>query len=219
MPRAGVEEGQRHIEAVGGGAADAEEAALIVIVEEGNQPHLRGGVVVGGDGVVAVFNLLGVAAGGGEHAADLEIERVIHHRIELESAAALGAGIDAAFGIRAVIDLAEHEEVRLADTGRVGVNRRAPVLPEPHLDVLDRVHAEAVEPRLADPILVNLHHVRAHVGRLGAEIIQPGQLAQFHMLRGIVIGDAAVVVEEVGERIVGRGVSGVVDVEGRRVCQ
>ena len=173
----GIEKSQRHIEPRGGDAAGAEKAGLVVIVEERHQPHLRRRIVVARNRVVMVFDLFGVAAGRGEHAVDREIERVIQNRILRERAAALRARVRAALGFRSVIDLAEHEEVCFADARRVGVNQRTPVLPEAHLHVFRRINAKSVETRLPDPILVNLHHIRAHVGRLGAKIIQAGQSA------------------------------------------
>src|SRR5664279_41665 len=39
------------------------------------------------------------------------------------------------------------------------------------------------------------------------------------MLGGIIVGNGSVVVEEIGEGVVGRGVSGVVKAEGRRIAQ
>src|SRR6185436_8511168 len=93
------------------------------------------------------------------------------------------------------------------EAGRVRVNGGTPVLPESNLHVSRGINAESVETRLPNPILVNLHHVRTHVSRLGAEIIQAGQFTQLGMLFGIVIRNASVVVKEVREgRIGGVGV-------------
>ena len=143
---------------------------------------------------------------------DLEIERVIQHRIQLERSAALRAGVGAALGIGMIQHFAEHEKVRLAVRRGERVDGRTPVLPESHLDVLDGVNAEAVEARLLDPILVNLRHVRAHVGRFGSEIIQAAQLAQLELGRVVVILDDAVVVKQIGERRVGG-----IEIERRRI--
>ena len=83
------------------------------------------------------------------------------------------------------------------------MDARAPVLPETHLTVFHRVHAEAVKARVRDPIAINRRHVRADINRLRAEIVQPAEFAQLDLLRVVVILDRAVIVEKIRERRVG----------------
>jgi hypothetical protein len=67
-----------------------------MIVEERHEPHLRRSIIIAGNGVVAVFDLLCVAAGAREDTAHFEIEGIIHDGIQLERATALRARVGAA---------------------------------------------------------------------------------------------------------------------------
>ena len=178
-----------------------------MVVEKGHKPHLRVGVVVGGDVVVVIFNLFRAAAGRGEDAVDGKIKRIIHHGIQQERPAVLRAGKGTAECFVAVINLAEHEKIRLAVCRRKGANRRAPRTPKAHVHMLHSINAKSVEARLLDPIFVNRRHVRADISGLGAEIVEAAQFAQLHLIRVVVILNRAVVVKQIRQRVVGGVVS------------
>src|ERR1017187_6513803 len=175
----GVEKLQRDGQAVGVivGTARTEEARIIVIVQERDEsiPGVR--VVVGGNRVVMVFYLLGVARGAGEDGIDGVIERVVQRGIQLGRAATHRARIGPHQRLVAVEYFAEHEEIRFADGGGILVDLRAPVLPETIVHVLHRIDAEAVKVARADPILVDIGHVGADVVRLSGKIVQAGQFS------------------------------------------
>src|ERR1051325_11974129 len=125
-----------------------------------------------------VFDLFGVAIRRRKDAIDREVQRIIEHGIELEGAAASGAGVGAALGFRTIVALAEHEKIRGTVRRGVSVNRRAPALPETHVNVLYGINAKTVKTGLPNPILIDIGHLRAHISALGSEIIQTAQLAQ-----------------------------------------
>src|SRR5215831_7154925 len=86
---------------------------------------------------------------------DLEVKRVVQHRIQRERATRLRPGIGADFRIRTVQGFAEHEEAGIPACRGERVDGRTPGLPETHFNMADGVDPEPIEARLFYPILVN----------------------------------------------------------------
>ena len=78
--------------------------------------------------------------------------------------------------------LAEHEEVRLAVPGGEVLDPPAELWPEVHVHVLDGVDTEAVHAGVRDPVLVDLRHPADHLGALGPQVVQPGEVAVLAVL-------------------------------------
>ena len=75
-----------------------------------------------------------------------------------------------------VVDLAEHEEVGVADGGRVGTHRRRELLPELEVDVLGGVDAEAVHAQV-DPLVVDVDEPVHDLRVLGHQVVEAREVA------------------------------------------
>src|SRR6266566_5512816 len=128
----GIKKRQREVQTRGVRAAYTHESRLIMIIQKCDQPHLSSRIIVGGNVVVMVLNLLRVAAGAGKNAVDREVERIIEHGFQSKRPASFCPGIGTAFRIRAVQALSKRKEVRFPETPRVIVNERTPGLPKSH---------------------------------------------------------------------------------------
>ncbi len=149
----------------------------VVVAEEG---RARVGVGVGVRvvvvGGVEVTQPGGRAALGEAGAGALEAE--VQGRVE----AALGAELGQVGGV-GVVDLAEGEEVVVADPLGLGAHGGRELLPELHVDVLDGVDAEAVDAEV-DPLLVDVDHPVDHLGLLGEEVVEADEVAVRRGLAG-----------------------------------
>ncbi len=169
------------------------DAAHVVVAEEGDllvRVGLVGRVLV----VVAEDRgeLLCAAALGGVRAG-----RVLEGEVQRGVQAALGdvRGGDGRVG---GVDLAEHEEVVAALLRGVRVQRGRPLGPELHVDVLDRVDAEAVDGEVLHPPLVDLLHAADDLGPFGPQVVEAGEVA----VRGGLAGPGGVAPVVVHRRVV-----------------
>ncbi len=155
------------------------DAAHVVVAEEGD---LFVGVGLVGRVLVVVtedaHQLLRAAALGGVGAG-----RVLEGEVEGGVEAALGDVRGGDVRVRGV-GLAEHEEVLPAVRRRVRVERRRPLRPEPHADVLDGVDPEAVDGEVLHPPLVDPLHAVHDLGTLGPQVVQSGEVAVGRGLAG-----------------------------------
>ena len=178
-----------------------------MVVEKGDQRHQRRCVVVGVvEVVVARLNLAGVAAGGGEDAVDLIVQRVIQHRLHLVVYGGFCAGVGTAFCIGAIVDFTELKKVRLVGRYCRRADPRAPVVPESHFNMLDRIDAVGIEADALDPVGKNFRHAVAHIACLGAEIVEREKLAVFDLGRIAPVLCGAIVVKQCFERYTKRRV-------------
>src|SRR4051794_7309999 len=159
-----------------------------------------------------ILDLFGVTGRRGKDAVDLKVQRIVQGRIELECAWRFRAGVGTNLRLRSVKGLAKHEEIRLSDVAGMLMNSRTPGLPEPVLDVLDRVDSETVEAGVIDPEIVDRRHVGADVVRVRSKIIQAAEFSGFYLGRAVEVLNIAEVVKQRPDRRVGG-----VNVEGRRV--
>ena len=146
------------------------DAAHVVVAEERRKGGGRG---VGGQVQVVALEQAG-QAGGGEPLGEVgggglegEVQRGVH----------VGAShVGRELGGIGVVDLAEHEEVRVHFCG-VLLDGGGPLLPELEVHMLDGVDAEAVDAHV-HPGGVDVHHAVHHPGVFRHEVVQTDEVAQ-----------------------------------------
>ena len=171
---------------------EAADASHVVVAEEGRE---RVGVGVG-VGVEVVGGVEAAQPGGRQALGEVEAG-ALEAEVEGGVETALG-GEGRQVGRVAVEDLAEREEVVVADGGGVLTDRRGELLPELQVDVLDGVDAEPVDAEV-DPGLVDVGHALDHVGLLGEQVVEAAEVAVRRALAGVGAVAAVVVVRRVVE--------------------
>ncbi len=157
----------------------ADAPAVVVAEERGQVVDVR--VAVGEPVVIdeQVPQVVGLHRVGGK-AHRRRLEREVQHALDL----VMGREVRQDRPAVVLGDLAEHVEVADALGAGVALDRRREDLPELVVDVLHRVHPEAVDPEVADPALVDVDHPVDHARLLGEEVVEAEEVAVQRVLAG-----------------------------------